>query len=480
MTEMFLNSVAFNRYIGNWDMSNVVSINAMFAGASAFNQDIGDWNTSRVTDMRFVFRDASAFNQDIGNWNTSNVALMFRMFRSAVAFNQDISRWNTSSATDMREVFFRASAFDQNLGGWTLNSGVIMSGMLADSGLSVACYDATLIGWASDSRDPAVSGRTLGANGLVRSVASDAARSVLVDDRSWVISGDADGGTVTGPCVGAAAQIAVVGGDGQSATVGAVVGTAPSVRVSDANGNPVAGVSVTFAVASGGGTVDPAAAVITGADGVASAASWTLGTAAGSNTLTATVSGLTGSPLTFTATGTAAPVINPDPAPDSDSDPAPASDSAAAAPGSGPSLACLPAAPAVGDLVTCKVSSADVGVEILWRAAYNPVFAGAGVRIGDDGAGTFSFIVPAVAVGEELRVDLVGWAAPMSLGAVGGPVPSSVPAGEGTVGLFEAPRSLIVVLMAVVVAIAFVLPVERSDSPTRRLRWGAPGRVTSA
>jgi hypothetical protein len=53
----------------------------------------------------------------------------------------------------------------------------------------------------------------------------------------------------------------------------------------------------------------------------------------------------------------------------------------------------------------------------------------------------------------------------MSLGVVGGPVPSSVPAGEGPAGL----------LAAVAVAIAFVLPVWRIGSPTRRLRRGLPG-----
>jgi hypothetical protein len=45
----------------------------------------------------------------------------------------------------------------------------------------------------------------------------------------------------------------------------------------------------------------------TGADGIATVGSWTLGTTAGSNTLTATSDTLTGSPVTFTATGTAGP-----------------------------------------------------------------------------------------------------------------------------------------------------------------------------
>ena len=105
---------------------------------------------------------------------------------------------------------------------------------------------------------------------------------------------------------GTATQIAInAGSSGLSATVGTAVATPPSAVVRDVSGNVVAGVAVTFAVASGGGAVLPVSAVVTNASGVAAATSWTLGTTAGANTATATATGLTGSPLTFTATGTA-------------------------------------------------------------------------------------------------------------------------------------------------------------------------------
>jgi adhesin/invasin len=103
---------------------------------------------------------------------------------------------------------------------------------------------------------------------------------------------------------GAASQMAKNGGDNQSVTAGTAVGLAPSVLVSDAFGNPVAGTAVTFAVATGGGSVVGGAAT-SNASGIAAPTSWTVGTITGSNTLTATSAGLTGSPLTFTATGTA-------------------------------------------------------------------------------------------------------------------------------------------------------------------------------
>jgi adhesin/invasin len=101
-------------------------------------------------------------------------------------------------------------------------------------------------------------------------------------------------------------QISINAGNDQSAIAGTPVAIPPSVLVTDANRQPgCRSVSVTFTVASGGGDLDPAspATVETDASGIAAVTSWTLGTTAGVNTLTATSDGLTGSPLTFTATG---------------------------------------------------------------------------------------------------------------------------------------------------------------------------------
>jgi Protein of unknown function (DUF1566) len=114
--------------------------------------------------------------------------------------------------------------------------------------------------------------------------------------------------TATGT-VGAASKIAVHAGAGQSAVVGTALATAPSVIVKDVNDNAVAGVSVTFAVATGGGS-GAGLSTTTNASGIATVGSWTLGTTAGSNTLTATSGSLGGSPLTFSAIGTAGPATD--------------------------------------------------------------------------------------------------------------------------------------------------------------------------
>ncbi|HEU0052706.1 MAG TPA: invasin domain 3-containing protein, partial [Longimicrobium sp.] len=105
---------------------------------------------------------------------------------------------------------------------------------------------------------------------------------------------------------GAPANIAKSAGDGQTATVNTAVPTAPAVLITDANGNPVSGVSVTFTPATGDGSVTGSPAT-TNASGIATVGSWTLGTAAGADSLTATAGALS---TVFTATGTAGPPAN--------------------------------------------------------------------------------------------------------------------------------------------------------------------------
>ncbi len=107
---------------------------------------------------------------------------------------------------------------------------------------------------------------------------------------------------------GAPAAIAAQSGSGQSANVGTALALPIVVRVADAADNPVPNRVVTFAVASGGGTL-AGTVDTTDAAGLASLGSWTLGTTAGAQSITATVAGV--APVTITATGIAlAPVIN--------------------------------------------------------------------------------------------------------------------------------------------------------------------------
>ncbi len=155
-----------------------------------------------------------------------------------------------------------------------------------------------LVSWAST--DPAVA--TVSTTGLVTALSLGA---TSIRATSETITGSATFSVVVGTPTTMSANSTLT----QTAPAGTVVTVPPSVRVTDAGGTPVAGVNVTFAVTGGGGAVVPAT-VATNASGIATLTSWTLGAVAGANTITAAVSGLTGSPVTFSASGTVGTAAN--------------------------------------------------------------------------------------------------------------------------------------------------------------------------
>lgn len=96
--------------------------------------------------------------------------------------------------------------------------------------------------------------------------------------------------------------ISAVSGDSQTAPVGSALAAPLVVRVADAFGNPIQGVTVTWKVDGGGSTSEQS--TTTGADGLSSVTR-TLGDNAGPQHTLASADGLAGSPVTFVATATA-------------------------------------------------------------------------------------------------------------------------------------------------------------------------------
>lgn len=85
------------------------------------------------------------------------------------------------------------------------------------------------------------------------------------------------------------------------AIAGTAVAIPPSVTVKDQRGAGIAGVTVTFSVSTGGGSVT-GASVVTSPSGTATVGAWVLGPSFGPNVLTASVNGL--SEVTFQSTAT--------------------------------------------------------------------------------------------------------------------------------------------------------------------------------
>ena len=94
--------------------------------------------------------------------------------------------------------------------------------------------------------------------------------------------------------------LAVAGGNGQTGFVTAELDTSLTVAVTDANGLPIVGTPVAWAVASGGGTLSTDTSTTT-AYGEASVV-WTLGDSPGQQSVTANAAGLPALAGTFTAT----------------------------------------------------------------------------------------------------------------------------------------------------------------------------------
>ena len=101
-----------------------------------------------------------------------------------------------------------------------------------------------------------------------------------------------------------ATDIEMLDGDNQTGPVGELLPNPLVVLVTNESGNPVEGVSITWSAQ--GGTVTPATTT-TGSNGRASVQR-TLGPNVGEQTTTASASGLTGSPVTFTSVATAGPL----------------------------------------------------------------------------------------------------------------------------------------------------------------------------
>ena len=105
-----------------------------FDNALAFNQDLSAWDTSSVQKMARTFRGARAFTgKGMSAWDVSKVLSFNAMFHSATNVAEDLSSWKMTAATDLRYMFFRTSSFQFDLSGWDVSNNQLFGYMFAES-----------------------------------------------------------------------------------------------------------------------------------------------------------------------------------------------------------------------------------------------------------------------------------------------------------------------------------------------------------
>jgi hypothetical protein len=174
-----------------------------------------------------------------------------------------------------------------------------------------------------DATDGVTFSKTAGSgsvNGLATVAASEGvARDTVTGNKAGSVTIGA-GGTVNGGATnsntlsfevvaGAPATVAVQSGSPQSSTVKISFASALVALVTDANGNPVSGVSVTFTAPSSGASgtfanTTTTTTATTASNGQATASAFTANTVAGGYTVSASVSGVSGT-ASFSLTNTA-------------------------------------------------------------------------------------------------------------------------------------------------------------------------------
>ena len=192
LSNAFNSAFDFNGNLNNWDVSNVTNFAACFFRAREFNGDITNWDVSSATSFSDMFDNAERFNQNISNWNVNNVVSFREMFQGANDFNQPIGNWTlkNDSNINMQRMFKNAISFDQSLANWNMTQVNNLTEFLSGAALSTANYDATLIGWASQTLRTNVT-CDFGNSQYTAGGAAEAARNTLINTYGWTIT---DGG----------------------------------------------------------------------------------------------------------------------------------------------------------------------------------------------------------------------------------------------------------------------------------------------
>ena len=157
---------------------------------------IQQWGDITWASMSFAFTGcANLAGNASDNPNLSAVTSMSNMFSGASSFNQNVSSWNVSTVMNMNRIFFGASAFNQNIGAWNIANATTMGEIFRNSGISKSNYDNILIAWNTGG----YVNKNLGDASPLTYCAGQAARTNMITNKGWTISGDTFSSSVLAP-----------------------------------------------------------------------------------------------------------------------------------------------------------------------------------------------------------------------------------------------------------------------------------------
>jgi surface protein len=356
--------------VAAWDVSRIERMDAMFR-RSVFNRPLRGWDVSSVVTFNAMF-ESSSFDADVSDWRFGTSPSMdidgASMFRQS-PFNQPLDSWDVSRFTTLESMFHSNAVFDQDIGGWDVSNVTTIQNMFR----AARAFDQDLSSWDVSN----VSNMTFAfwvASAFNRNLGPWQLKDGV--DMSDMLK---DGSTTVGisqSCY----EATLVGWASGPVVTGAQLGADGRVYFSDE------------AIAARAVLVDRGWTIV--GDGLALA-------------------------------------DDPVPCPDLVVRTSAGPTDPPSSPGPSVSLSCLPLNPVPGSQVTCTILGGPASAEILWTATASAPFAGQGVMLDEDGIGTFAFTVPPMVPGAPLTVTLEGWDVGQVLTSAG-PIPSSVPAGEGT------------------------------------------------
>ena len=182
--------------VKNWGNGNGLTLKNInggyFMGASNMTCIANDAPTISSSNFQQAFRNASSIVNGVKNWDVSGVTNFIFCFYQASNFNEDLSNWDVSSVTNFKYCFERCFDLDQSFASWDMSSATDVGRMFKSTTMSTANYDATLIGWASQSLNSNLS-VDFGNARYTAGGAAEAARNTLINTYGWTI---VDGGSV--------------------------------------------------------------------------------------------------------------------------------------------------------------------------------------------------------------------------------------------------------------------------------------------